>query len=769
MKLASVWARGAVLAVLVALVTAILPAAASGASRHRADGKLTDWRGDATMLSGQSRISRGELIHDDWLYDDYGANLDGGPNRTAFRAALAPTRGDYRYPTNTTRYGHNAADLRQLRVAADGAGLHVVAFLQTLKDRDAPIVTLGIDSGRSRDEGEWPDGAGLDAPGVDHYVTFSGSVATVTDSRGRRQRLRKPGVNMAENALEVDVPWRSLPSTRGRTVTLHVVAGLFDPQTQGYRQVPAGLPTASAPGGGMSGATAVFDAGFDADEVFSRAIGSHWGEERQSAALAQRDVSELGYEVRLSELEARISDAFAPAPGRFYNRIFRSEQDFGEGIELKNPTGGNAGGSPEPQFLSRHQPYGLYLPADYSPGTPAPLLLNGHSLDVNHNEYQAVSPNLFNQLGDERSSIVFTPLARGMDTWYIDAGFEDVMEAWADVRHHYSVDEERTHVTGYSMGGYMSYRMGLLMPDRFATATPYVGPPAYQLWVPPEQPQPPGDFQVAGNTNLIAYNGLNLPFEINNGGIDELVPAVGPIEQAQTFREFGNPHLFYFYPAADHFALILGDEWGHTRDWMERFPRRNRTPTEVRFKRYPAMDLPQHGLRFDGAYWVDGMVVRAPGDSCSPGDACDTETDFGLVEAYTSGFDRARTPFVQEVRSVYPGPPLPADVHGIERTYGGSASLPNFVDVRASNLRALTLDMPGAGIDTAADIRIRLSAGGGAFTLTLRGEFGPGTRATLEQLTPCCPESEVPVQHTDEGIVLELEVSGQYNIRVRPG
>ncbi|MGH2979352.1 MAG: prolyl oligopeptidase family serine peptidase, partial [Solirubrobacterales bacterium] len=614
----------------------------------------------------------------------------------------------------------------------------------------------------------WPDGAGLDTPGPDHFVTFSGSFATVTDSRGRRERLRRPGVSMAENALEVDVPWRSLPATRERIVTLYVVTGLLDPQTRGYRQVPPGLPTAAAPGGGLPGSTAVFDAGFDPDEVFSRAIGSHWGEERQSSALAQRDISELGQTVDLSQLAAGVTDAYAPAPGRFYNRIFRSAQDHGEGIELKNPTGSNVGGSPDPQFLSPHQPYGLYIPDDYVPGAATPLLLNGHSLDVNHNEYQSVSPNLFNQLGDERSSIVFTPLARGMDTWYIDAGFVDVMEAWEDVRRHYSVDAERTHITGYSMGGYMSYRMGLLMPDRFATATPYVGPPAYQLWVPPGDPQPPGDYQVAGNTNLIVTNGLNLPFEINNGGVDELVPLPGPLEQAQTFRELGNPHLFYLYPAADHFALILGDEWGHTRDWMERFPRRNTTPTEVRFKRYPAMDLPQHGLRFDGAYWVDGMEVRTPGDSCAPGDACDTSEGYGLVDAYTSGFDETRDPDVHEVRSVYPGPPLPADVRGIERTYGGAASLPNYLDVGTWNLRALALDLPGAGIDTSEEIEMRLNAGGGAFTLTLRGNFGPGTQATIEQLFPCCPVQPVPVQHIDDGIVLELQVSGQYNLRIQP-
>ena len=86
-----------------------------------------------------------------------------------------------------------------------------------------------------------------------------------------------------------------------------------------------------------------------------------------------------------------------------------------------------------------------------------------------------------------------------------------------------------------------------------------------------------------------------------------------------------------------------------------------------------------------------------------------------------------------------------------------------------SNLRAVTLDMPGAGIDTAQQITGRLSAGGGALTLTLRGQFGPGTTASIETLTPCCSEQPVPVQHTAEGIVLELDVSGQYNLTITPG
>ena len=747
-------------AIATAMLAALFPATAA-AGPHRADGQLSDWRGDATMLSGETRVSEGELIQDDWLYDDYGADFDNVSNTPVFRAALAPTRGDYRYPTNSARYGYNAADLRQLRVSASGAGLHIAAFLQTMKVPDAAAVTLAIDTGRAREGSAWPDGVGIDSPAADTFITFWGSGGWITDRRGRRERLRRQVVNLAENAIEVDVPWRSIPYVRGRAVTLYAVSGLADPQAGSYMQVPVGPASATQPGGGQPGGTAVFDAAFDPQEEWTRAVGSHWGEERQSRLLAERTLSIFGQRVRLSDLEGGVTEPYSPVPGRFYNRIFRSSQSYGEGINLKQPSGQNAGGSPDPQFLSPHQPYGLYLPDDYAAGQPAPLLLNGHSLDVNHNEYQAVSPNLFNQLGDERSSIVITPLARGMDTWYIDSGFKDVLEAWDDLRANYSVDEDRTAIGGYSMGGYMTYRMGLLMPDRFAAANPYVGPPAYQMWVPPAPPQPPGDYDVAGQTNNIVANGLNLPFEINNGGIDELVPAAGPIQQAQSFRDAGNPHLFYFYPESDHFALILADEWGHTRDFLDQHATRNLSPDEVRYKRYPSMDLPQHGLRFDGAYWVDGMAVRAPGDSCSPGTA-QCESASGQVEAYTLGHGRARGT-TQSVTTAFPGPPFPATVQGTNRVPGAPIADQNRFEATFTNLSAAAFETSRMGLDPGEVLTAALTVatGPGAFTLTLRGSF-PAVTATLDG-------QPVPVQQTAAGIELSFNLTtGAHELVVTP-
>ena len=159
----------------------------------------------------------------------------------------------------------------------------------------------------------------------------------------------------------------------------------------------------------------------------------------------------------------------------------------------------------------------------------------------------------------------------------------------------------------------MTYRMGLLMPDRFAAAAAYVGPPAYQLWAPPAPPAAASEYEVAGQTNNIVHERRSTFLTRSTTGRGR-AGARGGRARSRRRRSatLGNPHPFYFYPAADHFALILADEWGHTRDFLDQHPTRNLSPDEVRYKRYPSMDLPQHGLRFDGAYWVDGWTVRTP-------------------------------------------------------------------------------------------------------------------------------------------------------------
>ena len=654
-----------------------------------ADGRLGDWRGRSTRLSGQTIVSRGELIHTDYLYDDHGPDLDGAPGMPAYRAALSPVTGDYTYPADEERYGNNAADLRELRVAVDEDTLHLLVSLQTMKAADAAIATLAIDAdGSPQTSAPWPHGIGLRTPGPERFVTTWGSGARVTTPDGTRDL--EAHANLDANAIEVGVPLDALGPLDDRA-KVYVVVGLHDGQ--------GGFAPQS------DGATAVFNVGFRAQEDFTR-FGSAWTERAQSRALAAGDITAFAAPLQLSKLEGGFSDPpLRPKPG-YYNRVFKSDQELGEGIVLEangETEDDRIGGGPKPTFLSPWQPYGLYIPEGYSAGSAAPLTLNGHSLDSNHNQYAVGSPRQLKQLGDERGSLIITPLARGTDTWYLDAGLIDVMEAWEDAARAYDVDPERTALTGYSMGGYMTYRLGLLMPDRFSRAAVYVGPPAFRMWPYPLPVQSTPEWEVPGNTNLIVENALNLPFEITHGNGDELVPVSGVQRHADTFLEAGNAIDFYRHSADDHFSFFLGDEWAHTRDFLGTFPR-ERTPQRVRYRRYPSMDLPQHELVFDGAYWVDGIVVR----DASARDAS------GLVDATTHG--RGGRRLVAERAETIPvsGPTTPGTLTRQERVEGEEIEARNGFEVTLRNVSEARFDLGAMGLDLARPLRVEVDSDGPA-------------------------------------------------------
>lgn len=716
-------------AVALLYLLAGVPALAA-APEHLADGRLREWRGQPGMIAGKTRLSRGELIYTDYLYDDYGPDLDGLPGYPQFRDQLAPKAGDYAYPEAADRYGYNAADLRELRVAADRRTLHLLIALQTMKARDAAIATVAIDADGDPATGaeRWPDGVGLERGGAEFFVTTWGRGARLTDATGKTRRLRR-GTNLKANAIEVAVPRRLLGRVSPKA-TIRAVVGL-------------------ASGGGgyaeqSSGAAAAFDAAFQEQEEWG--LLSHWGEAVQARALAAGDLGALAHRLELRALVRRRSRPFRVGAG-FYNRIFRSSRSYGEGIELKREhedSGVQTAGWEDPMFLGRYQPYGLYLPRGWSPRRRAPLTLAGHSLDVNHNEYKAVPPNgnYLRQIGDERGSIVITPLARGMDTWYLTTGLWDVLEAWRDVRRHYRVDRERTALTGYSMGGYMTYRMGLLMPDRFSRASVYVGPPAYYMWPYPAPLLTTDEWRVAANTNAIVENALNLPFEIVHGNADELVPITGVVHQADTFAAAGNAYRFYHHQADDHLAFIaVVDEWGRTRDWLGTEPR-ERFPIQVRYRRFPAMDLKEYGLAFDGAYWVDRMEVRG-----------DDPTASGAVDATTFARGGTRRVATAEAPTVATsGGASPALVSGQRLDEGEPIERRNGFEAALTNLSAVTFRTKAMGLDPARTVRATLT-GDGTTRVTLTGRWPASLTAMLDGRA-------IPIARARRRISVELDLSG---------
>lgn len=693
----------------VAVALALAAPAPAGAARHEADGRLGEWRGEPTTLAGRTQISGGELVYTDYLYDDYGPDVNGVSDFPQFRDALAPKSGDYGYPEKPKRYGYNAADLRELRVATDRRGLHLLIALQTMKVRDATVATVALDTDADEGTGagEWPDGAGLDTPGTERFVTTWGEGARITEPSGEARRL-DAAADLRANAIEVDIPWDRLGDV-SNGARIWAVTGLAGKDGT-YREQE-------------EDATAAFDSAFQGAEQYG--FDSQWGDAEQAEALASGDISALSERLRLNALRSGATRRFDPEPG-YYNGIFRSGYSYGEGISLKQESDADSPinpGSDEPMFHGRYQPYALYIPEGYSRRGGAPLLLNGHSLDVNHNEYASVAPNSLHQLGDDRGSLIVTPLARGLDTWYLDSGLVDVFEAWRDARRRYNTDPDRTSITGYSMGGYFTYRLGLLVPAAFARASVFVGPPAYYYWPYPLPLQSTEEWRVRANTNLLVENGLNLPFEINHGNLDELVPIGGVVHQADTFNEAGNPYRFYHHQGDDHLTFIFADEWTHTARWLGD-ERRDLRPVRVRYRAYPSMDLDRRGVpRFDGAYWVDGLRVRDPKQ----------ETDSGMVDATTFALGGRMPELVDEGESASAGEggATPAVVTGQHYEPGAQIRERNAFRASLEDLRAIEFLTARMGLDPEQTVRATL-VGDGRTVLRFTGGWPDALRASLD-------------------------------------
>jgi predicted esterase len=748
--------RRAGLASAVAIAVLVLPATAIGGVRpHRADGKLGDWRGRPSFMSGQTNISRGELIYTDWLYDDFGADIDGlAANPTAWAYIFYPTVGDYRYPTDERRFGYNAADIRELRIAADRKRLHVLLSMETMTVPDAAAAMLAIDTDGdgATGAGSWPDGVGIDTAGADRFVTLWGTGGSVRDAEGRRLGRPRQAVNTKHNAIEASVARRLLGRISPRA-RVWLVTGLADADRGRFKPVPGGSPTQDEPGGGGADATAVFNVAFRPDEPHT--LDAYWGDGEQARALARRDVDPFAQPLRLRPLRRRESVPFKLTPG-YHNAVYRSRHELGEGIYLERDNSGDAVvlGNTKPQFKSRWQPYGVFVPESYAPG--GPLTVVAHASLESHNMWGTSNPGMLRQVGEERRSVLITPLGRGHINFYMTAGLADAIEAVEHAQRLFKTDPLRTSITGYSMGGYLAFRLGLLMPDRFARASAYNPPPAYAIWPYPADPIA-GDkpYIEPGITTKIAANGLNLPYEIVAGVNDEEVPISGVRHQVDTFDSLGNPYRYYEHPAADHLRRRQADEWGHTRDWLGD-DRIDPNPARVRYARYLIIDLPDFGLRFDGAYWMDGLTVRSADDPAKAG-----PDEHALADVTTYGLGKPLPETVGET-FLFPGPPLPATVRGRASVDGAPLPRRNRFEAELTNVGRVTLAVARMGLDPGAPLTAKL-AGDGTTTLRLAGRFGAVT-ATLDG-TP------VPVARTSGAITLGLPLGGPgaHELSIRPG
>lgn len=234
------------------------------------------------------------------------------------------------------------------------------------------------------------------------------------------------------------------------------------------------------------------------------------------------------------------------------------------------------------------QPYGLYLPKNYNPKKKYPLVVMLHGAGSNHRLSLRRVFGKSNALGEsdveasryfpewkDVNYIVISSFARGT-MGYQGVVEKDVMDMLADAKNRFSIDENRTYLTGLSMGGGGTMWIGLSHPDIWAAIAPVC-------------PAPP-----AATLELVP-NALNFPVYFFQGDKDQAVNVDSTRKWVQRLKDVGTQVEYTEYPGVNHNSWENAYKDEFIFEWFAKF-KRNPNPERVRF----AASQYKHNK----AYWV---------------------------------------------------------------------------------------------------------------------------------------------------------------------
>ena len=615
--------------------------------------------------------------------------------------------------------GDNGADLIQLQLRRSGDGVAVRAVLETLVDAKEPVVTVAIDTDGNRSTGApripglaWNPNGGLGAEVIARLAT-DGSVPTKVD----------PAANTIEATLPVRpgaTPWR----------------------------VWATVSVGDQPD--------VHDLAFVGGEP-----ASGWQDTRQSSVIAgDLDAGQASAVVSADDLSGRVTRTPDIRTPGFHTLLYRSSLSLGEGIGQATLDG--PGGHPVPVgdlYAGQYQPYLVWTP----PSLPAkpPVFLYMHGFGGTHTSTaSSFGPGKF-----DPAAVVVSPLGRGQNTFYIGAAEQDVLDAVDDAVARYDADPDRVVLSGVSMGGFGTFRLGVRHPDRWSMAVPFIGTGASaQSQFAPVPPAvrdavfSPSHF-AAGQAEL-QQNLANLPVRMVNGQIDPIVDNVLVTEDVQRLDSFGYDYRYWVLTRRHHEVVpslsdcVVRDAITHRRD---------RDPARVVYSVEPAIELRDAhtglDLRYRSAYWVSGLEVR---DASEPG-ALGTIDATSLARADRS---LATTPvnavgqnFTAGADLCGPNPKVQTQdawrLQGIERRPSDPQRTVNGVALSLDRLTAATLDLARARVATDRPVTVDVT-GDGPAALRLAGAWRGPVSVTRDGVAAGARQAK------DGAVVLDGDLSGHH-------
>lgn len=726
------------------------PAAPIPPASKTIDGDVTDWIGAISRFGGTAITSAGELVYQDYLMDDWGADdgekadllatfatLRDVESRT-YRAESLSQALDEQFGvdgplSSKINYGDaefpegrgDCADLEEARVAADTTRLLFLVRTAGMTDACRTAVLLLIDTeagGRYAAPGGVRTGA---------EWAFLAAGTRVVQASFKGDNIAAPfevATNSADytNAIEIGVP-RSLLGAGAPKVAL--ATALLDESGTGVEKIARG-----------DGKADLVNVAFRFDEPTRI-----WMDSEQAEALRAGSIDRYLVPVDLAKLLGGYTETFQPQNG-YWERIYVSDSPVNREV------------TDDSYFQGAFQHYGVYLPSTYRPGRAAPATWWTHYRGGHAHDAAAWVPGLMRHLGEQQGNIVISPGARGTSSWYVGRGHEDFLETWDDSMATFSIDPDRVYISGYSMGGFASWLLGMLYPDRWAGAFPTSGPPTQGLWAGVGEAsgsQNEGDAQAQLTFHIIE-NARNVPYVIYHGTNDELVPSPGVARMASRFTELGYRNRLYLFPGYEHYTHAIVDEWVAAAQYLNGF-RRDPNPAHVTYRVWPAIEravetvsVPEGAVldyTFDGAYWVDGLTVR--------GNTKDIST-MGTIDAVSYALGLPTVISVPEAGIVALGQTTPFVMTGLNWLETGREPTRNAFALGLDHIATASLDVARMALKTNRPIVGTVTSDGPALLRLV------GTWAAAPQVTGATSSSYAAG-------VLTIEIpAGTRTIRITP-
>ncbi len=667
------------------------------------------WHAPPILVSGTTAYRDGEFLYQDYLYDDHGAHEV--PDPTDPRASgdtFSKPNGTYTYPTGPG-YSNDAADLVEFRVRPTATTTGFRITLNTLENPSLIAFSIAI-GGQPGQTYPFPDGANVVAP-ASLFLTVhpSGSqLAADLVHAGSDAPVTGPAptvsVDLQRRQIEVDVPHQDWNPGRN-TVRMAAGVGLWNSATGQYL-LPGPVATATQPGGAgtATNPAAFFNVAFRTAEPLPSVTAETgaitdagwWRDEEQGTALANGNISPLYANVNFAKLAGGVSDnSGVPTTGPM-DRILASHFEPAQGANFSSECGLQGAEEPStcvPEYQGNLQPFAVYIPPGGKPATGYGMTLLLHSLSANYNQY--IGSRNQSEFGDRANpSIVITPEARGPDQEYEGLGAADVFEAWAEIASLYPLNRAYTDITGYSMGGIGTFKLGSQFPDLFARAQPTVG------------------FET--NNDVLASL-RNLPVLMWNASADELVNASDYGQTAEKLSSLGYRYeADVFQPCANslcspvlpnHLMLAINDQFAPAAAFLGSATV-DPNPAHVTYVVDTARDRPSYGITGDHAYWVSGLTIRSASHTSTNGDP------EGQIDVFSHGFgtaDPAASGSLPGTGALTGGNMGPLAYASLSQTWAPPTPTPpasDTLDITATNIATAAIDVSRAHVDCNAKLNI---------------------------------------------------------------